>query len=226
MPGPAEPTAASLSAALAASTGQPPIRVPALSLTPLPSAFDAALRAIVGHAEQPAPAPPEPDLASQLATTRRLIAEIEVELERLRAEASELERQLAEQRLAAGQATETVPANEAVVESTPGRTFAAIFRRGDPARAPRQYRGYVEVTVETPASPDAVREVERLLAALPDTSIRLVWGIPRRGTTIGLELRQPLALGERLKAAPFVASVRELGDRDGVGRLHVRVREP
>lgn len=224
-PAPPEPTQASLSAALAASTGQPPVRVPALPIRLLPSALDVAMRAVAGPAPDPAPAPAAPTLETQLATTRRLIAEIEIELERLRAEAIELESRLAEQRPPPDPDVKPNPPNDLVVEATPGRTFAAIFRRGDPGHGARQYRGYVEVTVEPPASPDAVRDIERRLAALPDAALRLVWGTPRRGTTIGLELRQPLALAERLKAVPSVVAVRELGDRGGVGRLHVRVRE-
>ena len=227
-PPPPEPMADRLRAVLRAATGRPALAVLPLPVGLQPAALDAALR-LVGGAATPRPEPePEPTLQSRLTTTRRLIAEIELELERLRAEAAELEREIAERSPDAHLTTaaSTLPADEIVVEAPqPGRVFSAIFRRSDPGRPARRYQGYVEVTVPSPASPSAVREVERALVALPGVSVRLVWGAPARGTTIGVDVRQPTALAEPLKALDIVESVQELGDRGSVGRRRLRLRE-
>ncbi|GIW06859.1 MAG: hypothetical protein KatS3mg060_1664 [Dehalococcoidia bacterium] len=223
-----KPTAAALRSALLAVTGRPAISVPARPSDIMPAAVETALQQLGGAPATPSPPAGNQSLEAQLATTRRLIAEVEVELERLRREAAELERQLAarQPRPDAYPTPGPEPMDDAVVETpVTDRMFSAIFRRADPSRPPRQFHGYVEVTVQSPVSPYAVRDLERALASLPEVSIRLVWGAPQRGTTIGLDLHQPLPLAERLKALSFVESVRELGDRGGVGRLRVRLRE-
>jgi hypothetical protein len=227
-PPPLEPTAGRLRAVVLGATGRPALAAPPRPVDLLPSALDAALRLLGGVAAAPATPQQEPTLQARLATTRRLIAEIELELERLRAEAADLERALAEQQAGADPAdvSSARPADEVVVEAPgPGRVFSAIFRRSDPGRPPRRFQGYVEIAVQSPASPAVVREVERALAALPGVSIRLVWGAPVRGTTIGVDVRQPTALAEQLRVLDVVESVQELGDRGGVGRLRLRLRE-
>ncbi|MCS6800655.1 MAG: hypothetical protein RMM58_10065 [Chloroflexota bacterium] len=222
----ADPTRASLGAAVVAVTGQPVIATPILGCDIVPAALEAALREAGGNAVVAPLAAPQPSLAAQLATTRRLIAEIEVELERLRTEAEELEHQLAAQGSGAEQRDPAAERDLVIEKETADHGFSAIFRRDDPARPSRLYRGYVEIIVPSPASPYAIRDLERALTALPDASIRLIWGTSLHGTTIGVDLRQPVALAAWLKTHPFVESVRELADRGGVGRVRARLREP
>ncbi|GIW10741.1 MAG: hypothetical protein KatS3mg061_1798 [Dehalococcoidia bacterium] len=186
-----------------------------------------------GYPNMPSHPPPPPDPAAVLTARQRLEAatqrllELERELARLRAEAAELRRQVEQENPGTPQPAPPNPSAEEVIvqPSVTGRIFSAIFRRGDPNAPAREYRGSVELLLRPGASVSAVRAFERALSNLPGVSIRFVWGDPQEGTTIGVNLAQPLALAALLRALPLVAEVRELSDRDEVGRLRVRLVE-
>ncbi|MFN8532448.1 MAG: hypothetical protein U0556_02750 [Dehalococcoidia bacterium] len=217
---------------LLVATGRPPITVPPLIQTQSAAILKAALSAIGAvEAEEDPALPPSP--RERLAWVMTRLAELEEETLRLRAEADELRLRTEPDEVrpvepSAGEEAPDEPfaasPQEGIVEeTTAGRVFRTIFRRSDPARPAREYQGPVELAVRSPAEPEAVWELERALRALPGVTIRLVWGEPQRGTTIGLDIRTPLALSVVLRSLPIVQDVQELGERGGIGRLRLRL---
>jgi hypothetical protein len=83
--------------------------------------------------------------------------------------------------------------------------------------------GSAELEIASPVDAGRVRQFQQQLANVEGVFVRMVWSVPRKGTTIAVDLRQPVSLVEELRGLATVADVQEAGKRGSVHRIAVKL---